>query len=175
MIAFNEGEEVVLEVRRHWIVLAPFLLATALAVVLPLVLYGIVDALPVTFQAAGWGPALPLFAYCAWLLALWVGGYFVWLDHHLDIWILTTERLIDVEQKGLFRREVSSLRLDRVQDITAEVNGLVATYLNFGDVTVQNAGDTPEFTMTRIDKPQRLVDAMNAELSKRGKMVRIEL
>jgi hypothetical protein len=169
MINFHEGEEVVLEVRRHWIVILPVMIGLGLLTVAPLVLFGVIGALPVTFEATGWGPALPLFAYSAWLLALWVGGYFVWLDHHLDIWVLTTERLIDIEQKGLFRREVSSLRLERVQDITAEVDGVLATWLKFGDIKVQNAGDTPEFTISNIDNPQAVVDAINAELSKRGK------
>lgn len=167
-ITFHPGEEVVLEVRRHWIVVAPIYAIIGVLALAPLVLYGVLDALPITFRASGWGPALPAFAYFGWLLALWVGGYFAWLDHHLDIWIVTNERLIDVEQKGIFSREVSSLRFERIQDITAEVSGVLATLLKFGDIKVQTAGDTSEFTITNIANPQHVVDAINDELSRRG-------
>jgi hypothetical protein len=174
MITFHEGEEVVLQVRRHWITIAPFMVGLVIAAFGPLVLYGVLDALPIVFQAPGWGPGLLGFAYCGWLLLLWVAGYLVWLDHHLDMWIVTTERLIDVEQKGIFRREVSSLRLERIQDITAEVDGVLATFLKFGDLKVQNAGDTPEFTIANLSEPQRVVDAINGELARRGGMGRID-
>jgi hypothetical protein len=97
LVTFNQGEEVVLEVRRHWIVILPLFVVLGLLALAPLVLYGVVDALPVSLVTPGWGPALPLFAYSGWLLALWVGGYLAWLDHHLDIWLLTNERLLDVE------------------------------------------------------------------------------
>jgi hypothetical protein len=174
MITFHDGEEVVLEVRRHWIVVAPVYVVLAIVSIAPLVLYGVLDALPIILQTTGWGPALPAFFYFGWLLALWVGGYFVWLDHHLDIWVVTNERLIDIEQKGLFRREVSSLRFERIQDITAEVDGVLATFFKYGDIRVQTAGDTTEFVITRINEPQHVVDIINDELSRRGKMTRIE-
>jgi Bacterial PH domain len=174
MVTFHDGEEVVLEARRHWVVVLPIYVTVALLALAPLVLYGVLDALPVAFVTPGWGPALLGFAYSGYLLALWVGGYLVWLDHHLDVWILTNERLIDVEQKGIFRREISSLRLERIQDITAEVDGALATFLKFGDIKVQTAGDTTEFVITNISNPQGLVEAVNGELSRRGKMGRIE-
>lgn len=175
MITFHDGEEVVLEARRHWIVVAPIYVALFLAAFAPLVLYGIFDSLPLSLETPGWGPALLAFAYAGWLLGIWVGGYFTWLDHHLDVWVVTNERLLDVEQKGLFRRETSSLRFDRIQDITAEVDGVLATFLKFGDVKVQTAGDATEFVITNIAAPQLLVDTINGELSRRGKMARIDV
>lgn len=174
MITFHDGEEVVLEARRHWIVVLPIYVIVSLLALAPLVLYAVVDALPIALVTPGWGPAILGFAYSGWLLALWVGVYLVWLDHHLDVWILTNERLIDVEQKGIFRREVSSLRLERIQDITAEIDGPLATFLKFGDIKVQTAGDATEFVITNISDPQGLVEAVNEELSRRGKMGRIE-
>ena len=175
MITFNEGEEVVLEARRHWIVVLPIYIIVGLLALAPLVLYGVLDALPISLETPGWGPALLGFAYSGWLLALWVGGYLVWLDHHLDIWVVTNQRLIDVEQKGIFRREVSSLRLDRIEDITAEVDGALATFLKFGDIKVQTAAEAKEFIISNIAAPQAVVDAISGQLSGKGKMVDIEL
>jgi uncharacterized membrane protein YdbT with pleckstrin-like domain len=173
MISFNEGEEVVLEARRHWIVVLPIYIVLVLLSLAPVALYAVIDALPIALETTGWGPALLAFAYSGWMLALWVGGYFAWLDYHLDIWIVTTERVIDVEQKGFFRRETSSLRYDRIQDITAEVDGVLATFLKFGDVRVQNAGEAKEFVIANIANPQLVVDTINAELARRGRIASI--
>lgn len=174
MVTFNEGEEVVLQARRHWIVVVPLFLFLGLVTLAPVVFYAIVDALPIVLETPGWGPALLAFGYFGWMLAVWVIGYFVWLDHHLDVWIMTNERLIDIEQKGIFRREISSLRFERIQDITAEVDGALATFLDFGVIKVQTAGEAKEFSIENIASPHVVVDAINAELSARGRMSRIE-
>ena len=46
-------------------------------------------------------------------------------DYYLDTWIVTTERIISIEQKGLFERTASELDLISVQDATAEVHGFL--------------------------------------------------
>jgi hypothetical protein len=55
------------------------------------------------------------------------------------------------------------------------VEGVLATFLKFGDIKVQTAGDSPEFTIVNVADPQAVVDAINAELARRGKMVTIAL
>ena len=41
------------------------------------------------------------------------------------MWIITNDRILDIEQHGLFARTVSELRLHRVQDVTAEIKALI--------------------------------------------------
>src|SRR3989338_4311519 len=56
---------------------------------------------------------------------LYLGLYFLhtWVDYYLDVWILSTKRIVNIEQRGLFSRVVSELLLDKVQDVTVEVHG----------------------------------------------------
>lgn len=166
MITFADGEEVVLEVRRHWIVLVPqFILVLALALA-PVGLYALLSALPIAWEVPGSKGSLLVYLGAAWALLVWVVGFTLWIDYYLDIWILTDRRLLDVDQKGLFRREVSSLRFEKIQDITAEVDGLLATYLGFGDIRVQTAGETREFVITNVHAPQKMVDCINGCLDR---------
>ncbi len=91
-----------------------------------------------------------------YLTVLWVVGFVVWTDYYLDMWLLTDKRLIGVEQKGLFSREVSSLRLDRIQDIKVEISGVLDTFLHIGTVHVQTAGSEKEFMIPMARDPEHI-------------------
>lgn len=95
-----------------------------------------------------------------WFLFVLPIVFVVWTDYFLDTLIITDRRIVDVEQKGLFAREVSSFRLDRVQDVTIEINGIIATLLDFGTIHIQTAGDAREFTAKFIPKPEEVKKAV---------------
>jgi uncharacterized membrane protein YdbT with pleckstrin-like domain len=81
------------------------------------------------------------------------------MSYYLDVWIITTERIIDIEQHGLFHRAVSEIAVERVQNVTVETPGFLATMLGFGNVKIQTAGEG-EFTIssvTECERAQRLI------------------
>jgi uncharacterized membrane protein YdbT with pleckstrin-like domain len=84
----------------------------------------------------------------------------MWSDHWLDMWIITNKRVIDIEQHGFFRREVSSFPLDRIQDVTYGMNGIIATWLKFGDVRIQTASISDTFIMREVPFPEEVKDAI---------------
>jgi uncharacterized membrane protein YdbT with pleckstrin-like domain len=92
------------------------------------------------------------------LLFLWVYSFFIWIDYYFDIWIITSERIINIEQKGLFMRSVSELKFERIQDVTVEVQGVIPTIINYGDVFVQTAGTTERFVFRHISNPYVIKD-----------------
>ena len=62
-----------------------------------------------------------------------------------------------VDQRGFFRRFISSFRLERLQDINTEVNGIIATILDYGTVEAQTAGSSHEtFVGYYMPKPQEI-------------------
>ena len=60
---------------------------------------------------------------------------------------------MNVEQAGLFNRVISEQRLVRVQDITSEVRGLFPTFLHYGNVFVQTAGERERFVFEQVPEP----------------------
>jgi len=64
----------------------------------------------------------------AYFLFLWLFFLFSFIDYYLDFWIVTNERIIDVQQNGFFSRIISEQKLDKIQDVTSEVHGMMATY-----------------------------------------------
>jgi uncharacterized membrane protein YdbT with pleckstrin-like domain len=94
--------------------------------------------------------------YWLYLLILWIGFFIYWTDFILDAWILTNERLVDIEQMGLFTRRISTLSLDRIQDVTTYESGLIDTYFKIGTVYIQTAGEQREFKIPNARNPQHI-------------------
>jgi Bacterial PH domain len=178
MLHLDPNEHVVLEVRKHWIVFFAqgfFLIVSAF---LPLVGYEFLVhlvplQLPTGVNISGIFPLL----YILWILTLWIVFFVQWTSYYLDVWYITEKRIIDVEQKGFFDREVSSIRFDKVQDVSVEVRGIIATFLNFGNVEVQTASETGgSFSMRSAANPElirKTVFTTHNEQSERTQRVQI--
>ncbi|MEK7452158.1 MAG: PH domain-containing protein [Patescibacteria group bacterium] len=95
------------------------------------------------------------FFLCTWLFA-----FIEFTDYYLDTWIVTTERIISIEQKGLFERTASELDLISVQDATAEVHGFLETIFEFGDVLVQTAGEQKRFHFLSVNNPEQIKETV---------------
>lgn len=89
-------------------------------------------------------------------LFAWLFLFQAFLDYYLDMWIVTTRRILNIEQRGLFSRTVSELRLYRVQDATANVTGFVHTMLDFGDVEIQTAAEHDRFLFEDVKHPTQI-------------------
>lgn len=178
MLHLDPGETILLEVRKHWFVFFShgFFLAIA-ALIPPVLLEFVVHLVPVRVPIEGNMYALSAFFYILWVLVLWVSFFVQWTNYYLDVWYITQKRIIDVEQKSPFHREVSSIRFDKIQDITVEVRGLIATFLNFGDVKVQTASEAGgDFLMKSAANPEairKLVFSQHNRQSERTQPVQI--
>lgn len=89
------------------------------------------------------------------------------MDFYFDIWIITNERVIDVEQHGLFRRETSEFGIDKIQDITVEVPNMVATFLKYGNLTIQTAGER-SFAIKDVPNIYEIKKVIMDQVTKRG-------
>ncbi len=149
----HSGERVILLLRRHPFV---FVITIIYFILLTLLPAGVRLLFPGTLLAGIQGTAwevLLVLGLSAYYLFLWLFFTFAWVDYYLDIWIVTEERIINVEQVGLFNRVISEQRLLRVQDVTSEVRGLFPTFLNYGHVFVQTAGERERFVFEQVPEP----------------------
>ncbi len=157
LLAEGAGEEkLVIFLRRHWINL--FLQIWPLLFFL--ILIGGVYFFLFNFGSLGDGEILLSFGAAVVSLFLWAFLFFIFIDYYLDVWVITNERIINIEQKGLFKREVSELRLEKVQDLTTEIGGIISTLFDFGDLYVQTAGKRERFLFKSIPHPERIKDVI---------------
>lgn len=142
-IHLQPDEAIDLIVRKHWFI--HFLDSLSIVIV------GIIPFAVAAFIApfVSVHPALPTFFTAVWLLALWMMLFTVWTNYYLDIWIVTDKRIINIDQIHLFKRDVSTLRIERVQDVKVETHGFFATVFNFGNIQVQTAGPEASFYLIK--------------------------
>lgn len=60
-----------------------------------------------------------------------------WLAWYYSVFIVTSQRFIQITQKGLFHRSVSDLGLNHIQTINYQISGLQQTLLGFGTIVIQ--------------------------------------
>jgi len=161
MINLLEGEKIVLQKRRHWYALAAESSGLFLMALVPvlLVLLGMSSPAVREIMTANW--SLVLFKASIWLLMVWMIFFVVWTNYYLDVLVVTNYRLIDIEQKGLFARDMAEVHLSRIQDIKVEVVGLIASLMDFGDIHVQTAGAEREIVITQIEHPHEVRDIIS--------------
>ena len=156
----EEGENVIFEVRKHWIVFVGQASALLFSALLPFILLTLGKVFEVDLpelNIPGNKSALFLFIYLLWLLTLWILFFLDWIKYYLDVWYVTEKRIIAIDQRKIFDREVSNLRFDKIQDVTIDVHGFIPTLLGFGNIRVQTASeDSKEFYMNSVRHPENL-------------------
>jgi len=157
MLPFDDTETVLLKVRKHWFVMIAPTVFAVFAALVPVGGY-IAGAMTVpelksvidTYLSAA------LFAWFLWLLLWWMFWFLRWTDYYLDVWYITDKRIVDVEQRGVFHRIVSTLRYEKLQDITIEMRGIIPMIVGFGDIHVQTAGENREIIIQHAKHPERV-------------------
>ena len=83
-----------------------------------------------------------IFSY-VFIVLLFVNGYFMlkrYIIWRNSVYVVTDKRLIAVEQKNFFKRKMTEANLDKIQNVSHEINGFWQTIFNFGNVIIQTGG-----------------------------------
>ena len=75
------------------------------------------------------------------------------LTWFFNVYIVTDERIIDIDFYNLIYKEVSDANIDRIQDVTYKMGGVIRTLFNYGDVLIQTASEVPNFVFKAIPNP----------------------
>ncbi len=161
----EENEHIILVARRHWF--KP-LFETALlffSLLIPLVATSVVFAVPDFPSELGNVSLLSIVIMLSWVFIIWNIGFVIWTNHFLDVLVITNLHIIDIDQIGLWHREISTLQLSKVQDISSKTEGIIASVLNYGDLEIQSAGSLTNFIVKGIQKPDVLRQKINEQIS----------
>lgn len=138
----RSNENVLLVVRCHPWVLMPIIWFW-------LIMLGAVGASLYWFGASG------ITSYVVFA-ALAIGGlysFYIWFLWNNGVYVVTNQRVIRIEQLGLFSRQISEAEIDKIQEISTEIKGPIHTMLNFGDVWLQTASREGKVTLEDVIDP----------------------
>lgn len=147
-------EKVFLLLRRHWFTYFGFVFV-ALIMSIPLLAVIVFWINRPDYFSSELGSIVIIFVFSYILFALGVMLY-GFIDYYLDVYIITNERIVDVEQNGFFKRKISELHLHQIQDVSAKVEGIFPTMLHYGNINIQTAGERENFVFQSIPNPYRV-------------------
>lgn len=163
MVPLEQDEVVIKEVRKHWfLVLSRIILSFVLAILPIIAIVCSMVFLSNNPQATDFAVTLVVL-YPLWLILVWISFFFFWTMFYLDVLVVSNKRIIDINQIGLFDREVSTFPLENIQDITIDIPGAIATFLDFGDVKVHTASKQDAFVITAAAKPNSVKQIIQDE------------
>jgi len=133
------GEKVEKVIKRHWIVFVFLWLYFVFAIsVSTTILWFFGSQLWVYFVLT-----------CFWLLfSLFL--YIQWLNHELDMFVISNNRIIWIDQISFLNRTISECNLGQVQEVNSQTKWLLANLLNYWQVTIQTAWNITNFDMTYV-------------------------
>lgn len=166
-------EHVIIMLRQHWIIWFKYIAQLILFNALPVALFlFFIYVLKIQMPTQGPGYVSMIMLASLYYLSAWLMYFHQFVDYRLDVWILTDQRIVNIEQRGLFDRVIAELNIHKVQDVTSEVHGHAQTFLDYGNVYIQTAGEKQRFIFQNIPHPEevaRLVTRTNdASLKNQG-------
>lgn len=145
----KDAEEVRVFTRRHWFVLLAPVLSSAVLAILPFFVILIGARWIVGFGLTNWF----MLGWVVYIMCIWFGLFYRLTMHSLDVWIVTDQRIVDSMQLALFRRKVSELPLESIQDVSVNTSGIIQSYFNFGNVEVQTGASELRFMFEQVPRP----------------------
>lgn len=129
-------EEVLMAVRRHWIIYVILWFVLLSWILFSILMYSLF-----------WFTTLNNIINIIFWLFYFILLYIKWLDHELDLYIITNNRIIWVEQVAFLNRTVTECNLWQVQEVNSRTKWLFANILNYWTLTVLTAWNATNMQM----------------------------
>ncbi|MFA6098564.1 MAG: PH domain-containing protein [Patescibacteria group bacterium] len=142
----KENEEPVAVIRKFWLVFLGRILLSMIFIIAPFFfLYPLL-------KWSNWG--LLVFA------AISVFGIMIalrtFIVYSFNVFIITNQRIIDIDQRGFFDRTVSETTYNKIQDVSFRIKGVMQTLYHYGSIIVQTAGAQANIELSGIKDPERI-------------------
>ncbi|OGH66279.1 MAG: hypothetical protein A3B90_01700 [Candidatus Magasanikbacteria bacterium RIFCSPHIGHO2_02_FULL_41_13] len=156
VIKQKANEKVVYVLHRDPITFVPQLALFLLLAAIPFLGYFfLANYLPNILEGAISYPLLVLFT-SIFYLSIILFLYTEFTVFYLDVSVVTTARIVEMEQLGLFSRTISELELFRIQDVTSEVNGFFPSIFHYGNVFVKTASENTNIIFHNVKNPETI-------------------
>ena len=141
----NPNEKVLAVIKRHPFGIIRLYISAVLGLILAggLLIFLMAELLPRDnnsgLYAAGGIVAAVIIAFMALVMVIST------IIYYKSNFVITDRSITQTLQISIFEKKVSQLDVSRIQDVTVEKHGLLETYLNYGRLLVETAGEQENF------------------------------
>lgn len=136
----REGEEVKMLFRRHILTAKRgflFLVAMMILGVLPLIVWKENGRM--------------LIVFLGFVAVGLIGMGYAYMLWYFSFYVVTNERIRQVSQKGIFKKTVVDLNLNKIQSISYNVPGIFGGIFNYGTILIQTG--VGDLVISKVAKP----------------------
>ena len=159
-IKLKEQERITRIIRRYGLTLFWWWLTVFIFIVLPFFFMFWL------FNHGVWGQILFITPLILGILLL-IRILFVWQK---NILVITTHRIIDIDQRGFFDQVISNVMYDQVEDVMGRIKGFFGTIFRYGHVNIQSGNGKVQVMVDRIKQPvfvqQEIMELRDKYMSK---------
>lgn len=159
-------EKIILLLRRHWVTNLHWLVLGVIFILAPTVIFPALSFLRVFNFIPGPFQMVALIGFYVFIFTYIFISYLSW---YFNVYILTDRRVIDVDFYNLLYKEVSSCEINKIQDVTYQVNGAFKIFFDYGTVFIQTAGEEKNLEFEMVPKPALVVKKLTELIEKNTK------
>lgn len=161
----ERGEKIILLLRAHLITLVPPFLITIFLFFVPFLLSFVLNLIEIEILDS-LNPVQVFLLIVFWYLFTFGFAFYKFIFWYFNVYLLTNERVVDFDFRGILHKETSYAKLNQIQDVTPKSIGFFATFFHFGNVFIQTAGTKPEFEFHHVPRPDLVARLILEEVRK---------
>ena len=139
----REGEEVQFVFRRHFLTAKSGLIFLILMIMIGVGLTLL------------WPNNMMIFeTFLALILVGVLGFLYSYMLWYFSVYIVTNQRIRQISQRGLFKKSVVDLGLDKIQSISYGVSGIRAGLMGYGTIVIQTA--VGDLVISMVKKSEKI-------------------
>jgi len=160
----DQDEKVLLLLRAHVVTNVRWILITIGMLVVPTIIFPLLASLN---MLGGINGGTGFVFTLLWIAATFTYAFINFLYWYFNVYIVTNERIIDIDWYSIIYHQTNSTRISKLQDISSTHSGVFASIFDFGDVHIQTAAEESNFEFTNVPHPdlvsQKIQDLMEEE------------
>ena len=152
----REGEEVKFIFRRHF--------TTAKAGIIFLIVLIILGIIPLFLWK---GDARMFWLFVGFVFIGFIGFLYSYMMWYFSVYIVTNQRIRQITQKGLFKKTVVDLGLDKIQSISYGITSVIGGIIGYGTILIQTG--VGDLVISAVGKPAEIYEKLQQTVSENVK------
>ncbi len=157
------NEEVILLLRAHLITNVPWIVISVLLFIAPGILFPLIASIKLLPSLS---VQMTTVIVIFWYLATFTYAFLNLLYWYFNVYIVTNERIIDVDWHSVVYINVAGTLLSKIEDANFTQVGVVPGLFDYGDVRVETAGADPNIEFANVPHPQLVLRKIHELMQK---------
>lgn len=156
VISFQErdqDEEIIIALRAHWFTNVSWICSTIFLIFVPSFFkyFPFLNFFPGNYQ---------FITILFWYLITFVFAFEKFLSWYFNVYILTDERVIDIDFNNLLNKNFAEAKISMIQDVSFTVAGLAGTIFNYGTILIQTASEVNQLKFDKVPSPEKVIKVL---------------